>query len=207
VSKRPRDEFFEVFRRSPGETKQHTLWAGIGSRSGDRSARRRVLTLSYGTLALCVTVAMALTIMAYAVGYSRGKARRGAGAPVGGPAPVNSERPVGSIPPVASGGVEENAAPPAPGEPFYTVRVMSAVPLANAMRLRDDLRAMGYRDVFVYDGRGSTGYTVNIGRFSALQERAALDLKETVRKQAYKGKRLFEDCYLTRISALGRIIE
>ena len=207
MSKRPRDEFFEVFRRSPGETKQHTLWAGIASSQGDRSARPRVLTLSYGTVIVCVTLAIALAIMAYAVGYSRGKARRGAGAPFGAPSTVNSERPADSSPPATSIRVEENPAPPAPGEPFYTVRVMSAVPLANAMRLRDDLRAMGYRDVFVYDARGPTGYTVNIGRFSALQERAAVDLKEKVRKQDYKGKRLFEDCYLTRISALGRIIE
>ena len=207
MSKRPRDEFFEVFRRSPGEPSKRTSWTGLAGKPSDRFVRRGVLILSYGALILCVTVAVVAVVLAYTLGYSRGKARGDASAQTGGAVAAKSERSVGSSSPTNVVVTANEPAPPAPGEPFYTVRVMSAVPPANAVQLRDDLRAMGYRDVFVYEARGTTGHTVNIGRFSTLQDRTAQELKEEIRDRTYKGNRAFKDAYIIKITNPGRAIE
>ena len=191
--------------------------AGVGrteAQTGRRSARgvRRRVAISLGREAVVILVftLVALIVASHVWGYHRGRtSREKPGKHVGAARRGTRSRVSSSEAPAQSGQAEaaRTLHLPAPSEvalPCYTLRIISAIPLASARRLRDDLRAMGY-DAFIYRTRSQGGYTVNVGRFATDRTAEARALKDKFNRMVYRNDRQFESCYFVKIESAGRI--
>jgi len=194
-------EFFEVFRRMPTYPKGRHAKAerGPGERTSFAPAAspedsgRFSLTLRAESLALLGVAVLGLLIASHIWGFRRG---------------MNSvvratdvyRAPSAAAGPSAGGSTARLEIRPAESSraPFYTLRIISGLPLERAREITADLRAMRY-DAFYYRPPSARNYTVNVGRFATLGEARASGLKERFAGMVYRGGQYFETCFYVQI--------
>jgi len=219
-------QFFEVFRQPVEGESSH---AGLSRKSpalersagGSAKGRRirlsgRGMTFSHEAIAIFVLALVVVIVASHVWGYYRGRAsheRPGVHeVAIARSESVSTAMPAATEARETSRRTEQGRTTtlsiPAPTEvqtPFYTLRIISQIPLKNARRIRDDLRAKGY-DAFVYQPRSQSGYTVNVARFPSIRSAKARALKDEFNRMVYRRERLFESCYLIQIDNPRRIV-
>ncbi len=91
--------------------------------------------------------------------------------------------------------------------PFYTLRVISKIPLQSAKRLRRDLETMGFRPAFVYETGSPGTYTVCVGSFETRARAKESGFKEQLDHREYQGDKPFSDCFYFKITEQRRILK
>lgn len=202
-------EFFEVFRRAPGNEKSRSWWSkkpqaaaaqadapekpGKGALKRDTTTPpgRVALTFSHEALVVYIVVLALMLVGAFIWGYSTGREQ-----------PVladNSLTPPRLDVPTEALAVGSNAnktmtlsvtAQPA-GE-YYTLRLMESPNLQRAQQVAADLKAMGYDAFYTQPVKGT--WAVNVGRLADYRGAEAKELKDQISTLQYKNSAWFKAC-------------
>jgi len=89
-------------------------------------------------------------------------------------------------------------------EPIYTVRIINAIRLEAARKIREDLREKGY-DAFVT--RSGNAFAVNIGRYAQRTHPDAIATRDRFVKMKYNGQRCFSTAYTLLIKNRRSIVK
>ncbi len=229
MRRKPRREFFEVFRCQPpkaglvgpkpprAEPRADDVRSDSGRETRPATPSRNV-PVSPQALVILGLLALALGIGLYALGYTRGR-RSLRVAPADTPTSTGVATQTGETPD-AGGDVAPSSDDPrtptlsvspgatgvAPEDPFHTLRIIWGIRKQSAQAITADLRKQGH-DAMTIKVDSRSGYMVTVGQFPSRKGRDQTRLKDLFNAKVYKGSRLFKGCYFVRIEDTGRVVE